>query len=67
MNWSFVVLCLVIIALLGRQIYLRAKELQQRIDEFQEEQESHPMDPYAALSELHQLQESQKPPPKRKR
>lgn len=57
MNWYFVALCLVMIALLGRQIYLRAKQLQQRIDEFQAEQEQNPTDPYSALNELYQLQE----------
>lgn len=57
MNWSFVALCLVIIVLLGRQIVLRAKRLQQRIDEFQEEQAKNPIDPYSALNELYQLQE----------
>lgn len=57
MNWYFVILCLLIIALFGRYIYLRARQLHQRIEEFHKEQEENPIDPYSALSELYTLQE----------
>jgi ABC-type transporter lipoprotein component MlaA len=58
MNWYFVALCLVIIVLLGRHIYRRARELQQRVEEFHKEQEQNPIDPYSALSELYKRQRS---------
>ena len=65
MNIPFVLICMIIIAGLVWMAYRNMRRLNQRIEEFDAERAHNPMDPFSALAELLQQQES--PSRRRKR
>jgi hypothetical protein len=65
MNIPFVLICLIIIAGLVWMAYRNMRRLNQRIEEFDAERAHNPIDPFSALAELLQQQES--PSRRRKR
>lgn len=55
MNWGFVVVCVVIIAILAWRAAVRVRMLNQRITEVRDEMERNPLDPFSAWMELWRL------------
>ncbi|CUU11511.1 MAG: hypothetical protein K6U12_03065 [Armatimonadetes bacterium] len=55
MNWAFVAICMVVIAVLAWRIAVRVRLLNQRIEEVRDEMERNPLDPFSAWMELWRL------------
>ncbi len=55
MNWGFVAVCGVIIAVLAWRAAVRVRMLNQRIAEARDEMERNPLDPFSAWMELWRL------------
>lgn len=55
MNWAFVAVCLVVIAVLAWRIAVCVRMLNQRINEVRDEMEHNSLDPFSAWMELWRL------------